>query len=125
MIRAITKRDLTQISEIHSKFHESEFPLSDLNRFICSFAVVDDETDKVITAGGIRAISEMIIVTDKDVDIHQRRLALLQMLTAGVQTTRMAGYEQLHAFIQDDKWLRHLIKYGFRPTVGKSLVINT
>src|ERR1700740_1051165 len=120
MIRAITKRDLSQIEAIHKKFYGNEFPISDLHKFICSFAVVDDETDKVITAGGIRSIAEIVIVTDKDVDIKQRRLALLQMMTAGVQTTRMAEYDQLHAFIQDQKWLRHLTRYGFRPTAGQS-----
>jgi hypothetical protein len=125
MIRAITKRDLSQIEAIHNKFYKDEFPFSDLNRYICNFAVVDDESDKIITAGVIRSIAEIVIVTDKDVDIHQRRLALLQMLTAGMQTTRMAGYDQLHAFIQDQRWLRHLVKCGFRPTVGQSLVINT
>lgn len=125
MIRAITKRDLSQIELIHKKFYGDEFPLSDLHRCICNFAVTDDETDKIISAGIIRSIAEIVIVTDKDVDIKQRRLALLQMLTAGVQTTRMAGYDQLHAFIQDQKWLQHLKRAGFRTTKGEPLVIDT
>lgn len=123
MIRAIMKRDLCKILEIHKKFYAQEFPIDDLRTLTCGYCVVDGN-DVVITAGGIRPIMEAVIVTDKDVDIGLRRLALLSMLNQSVTTTREAGFNQLHAFVQDENWQRHLTRYGFKPTVGKSLVIG-
>jgi len=121
MIRALLKRDLGTIKTIHEKFYEKEFSLDELNRFICSFVAVD-ANDRPIVAGGIRTIVEAVIVTDKDVAIESRIKALQDWLNMAKQATRDAGYLELTAFIQDDKWYRHLTKYGFIPTVGKSLV---
>lgn len=123
MVRSITKRDIDKIGIIHSKFYNDEFPLSDLNRFMTSFVVTDDNDD-VICAGGIRTIVEAIIVTDKDVEVNKRREALLKMLEVAKKTTKTAGYDQIHAFVQDYHWLQHLIDHGFRQTVGESLVID-
>lgn len=124
MIRALLKRDRVQIADIHKKFYESEFDLSDLQNLTCGFTAVN-ANDKVICAGGIKSIIEMIIVTDKDVDIRERQVALYDMLTMAGNSTKSAGYKQLHAFIQDEKWARYLIKHvGFKPTAGQSLVIN-
>lgn len=117
------KRDFSRIQAIHERFYKEEFPISDLASLTCGFCVVD-EHDEVVTAGGVRPIIEAVIVTDKDVDIGLRRLSLLSMLNTASITTRAMGYSQLHAFVQDDSWQRHLIKYGFKPTVGKSLVIS-
>jgi len=124
MIRALFKRDLDQLKSIHERFYQDEFSLSDLNRFISSFAVIDDSNGKIITAGGIRSIVETIIVTDKDTPIEKRQEALIDLLQVAKNTTKQAGYTQLHAFVQDAKWMRHLISHGFIPTVGKSLVIG-
>ena len=121
MIRSIMKRDLVQLKDIHEKFYSNEFPISDLAGLACAFCVVD-EFDRVVTAGGVRTIVEAVIVTDKDVDVEHRRFALLEMMKTATDTTRAMGYDQLHAFVQDEKWQRHLIKYGFKPTIGKSLV---
>ncbi len=121
-LRAVFNRDHDRIIEIHNQY-ENECPISDLSNLACSFAIAD-ENDKIITAGGIRSIMEAVIVTDKDVEIEQRRVALINMMHALKTTTKQAGYHELHAFIQDEKWLRHLIQHGFRNTVGRSIVIN-
>ena len=124
MIRALLKRDKEQISRIHQEFYKSEFELSQLDNLTCGFASVDAE-DKVICAGGIKSIMEMIIVTDKNVDLSKRQLALYDMFKTAGYLTKSAGYPMLHAFVQDEKWARYLIKHvGFKPTVGQSLVIG-
>ena len=124
MIRALLKRDQIQIADIHQNFYKDEFSLDELKNLTCGFTAVD-ANDRVICAGGIRSIMEMVIVTDKNVDISQRQVALYDMLTAASHATNGAGYKQLHAFIQDEKWAKYLIKHvGFKPTVGQSLVIG-
>jgi hypothetical protein len=124
MIRALFKRDLDSVRKIHEQFYGSEFGISDLQGLTCGFTAVDDN-DQVICAGGIRSIMEIVIVTDKNVPILQRQQALFDMLKTARNSTKEAGYRQLHAFVQDEKWERHLIKQaGFRHTVGKALVIE-
>lgn len=124
MIRALLKRDVQCINDIHKRFYSEEFSLSDLDNLSYSFVSVD-ENDKVISAGGIKPIIEMIIVTDKDATVNNRQVALYDMLRMAEVSTRQAGYNQIHAFIQDEKWARYLIRHvGFKPTVGQSLVIG-
>jgi hypothetical protein len=121
-LRALLRRDVSQIENIHKKHFEKEFKIEELYNHHCSFLVEEDE--KIISAGGIRTIMEATIVTDKDVEVSKRREALLMMLKTALDTTKNAGYSELHAFVQDDKWMQHLIRYGFQPTKGKSLVIG-
>lgn len=124
MIRALLKRDQVQIADIHNRFYKSEFELSELDRLTCGFTAVDNN-DRVICAGGIRTIMEMLIVTDKESNLNERQVALYDMLTTAMNSTRSAGYKELTAFVQDEKWARYLIKHvGFKPTAGKSLVIG-
>ena len=124
MVRGLFQRDAQQVNNIHEKFYENEFSLSDLDNFTVGFTSVD-ENDKIICAGGIKSIMEMIIITDKDVSVNKRQVALYEMLTTAGRSTKEAGYNQLHAFVQDEKWARYLIKHvGFKPTVGQALVIG-
>ena len=123
MIRALLKRDIGLIKTIHEKYYEKEFELSELNRFLCSFTSVGAD-DKPIVAGGIRTIVEAVIVTDKDIALEQRIDALKEWVITARKSTKDAGYSEMTAFVQDDKWYRHLLKYGFLPTAGKSLVIG-
>jgi hypothetical protein len=39
-------------------------------------------------------------------------------------TAARTNFNQLHAFIQDNKWKSQLEKYGFKPTKGQALVLN-
>lgn len=117
------KRDLGFVKTIHEKFYNREFDISELNKFMCSFVSVD-ANDKPIVAGGIRTIVEAIIVTDKDAPIEARIDALKEWLLTAKQATNDAGYDHMLAFVQDGKWMRHLMKYGFIPTAGNGLVIG-
>ena len=124
MIRSLMKRDVEKVRSIHEEFYKNEFDISQLNNLTCGFTAVD-EYDNIISAGGIRTIMEMIIVTDKNYDVAKRQVALYDMLKTAGNTTKTAGYNNLHAFIQDEKWARYLIKHvGFKPVVGTSLIIG-
>ena len=122
-LRGLVNRDIEDVKKIYEKFYVNEFIFDDLfNKMLSSF-VVTDEQDKIIAGGGVRTITEAIIVTDKDVEIDSRRAALLEMLRASIFASSAHKYKELHAFIQDEKWMNHLKKYGFRETKGQALVL--
>jgi hypothetical protein len=123
-IRALTPNDIDEIRKIHNLFYKDEFEFPDfLNNFLCAFVVIDDD-EKIISAGGVRMIAESVLITDLNHSTRDRRKALYQVLEASQYLTLNADFKELHAFVQDDKWSRHLNRVGFLPTKGKSLVLE-
>ena len=122
-IRVLYPSDIEQLKVIHEKFYKDEFDFPNFyDKFLCAFTVTDNS--HIICSGGVRTITESVIITNKDFDIASKREALYKMLHANMFTVGRCGYNELHAFIQDDNWLRHLKKIGFRNTKGTSLVLS-
>ena len=124
IIRNYDEKDRLDLERIHKQY-ENEFILDefDTSRFINSF-VVEDESGLVISIGGVRLIPEIILVTDKNTDVKTRREGLIRILGASSYVTEHLGHKQLHAFVQDSVFLKQLIKHGFRPTKGISILID-
>lgn len=123
MIRQFKSEDINQIKEIHEKFYKDEFSLIDFcQRFLNFFVIEEDE--QIICAGGVRAIAESVIITNKDFSPKIRRASLYQMLDAQMFTCGKDGYKHLHAFIQDETWKEHLKKVGFQDCKGNALYIE-
>jgi len=122
--RGLNPSDIIELQRIHEKFYKEEFELPDFFKgFLSSFVVTDDE-DSPIIIGGVRSIAESVILTNKDMSASDRREALYGALKISIFSSSRFGFNQLHAFIQDEKWLNHLKKVGFKETVGKSIVLN-
>lgn len=123
IIRAFRPDDMIQLKEIHEKYYKEEFPLADFcTAFIDFFVVVED--DVIITAGGVRAIAESILMTNKDMSPRTRQRALLQMLQTQLFTCSKLKFTQLHAFVQDKTWENHLKDVGFKDCKGHPLFIE-
>lgn len=123
-VRAINPSDINELKIIHDKFFKNEFEFPDfLNEYLSPFVVIDEE-DKIITAGGVRTIAETVLITNKDYLIKHRQSALLRSLRMSSYIAGVNGFNQLHAFIQDKNWLRHLKRVGFTETKGQALVLN-
>ncbi len=122
IIRALEDRDLEELKQIHEKFYKKEFELPNFMNMICAFAVI--ENDQIITVGGVRAIAESIILTNKDVNNRMRAKGLRQTLEVTEFITRKSGYDQVHAFIQDKIWEKRLKKEGFATCKGSALFLN-
>ena len=124
--RALRKEDIEQLKGIHEKYFKNEFLFPDFlnSNFLSSF-VVTDLDNKIITAGGIKAITEAVMITDKSFSVRKRKDALFDMLQIFAHINGNSKFDQLHVFAQGEDWVKHLKKFGFDEAVGKALLINT
>lgn len=121
-LSTLTPEDLVQLLQIHDKYYKHEFDASELTdgNYITNFKVTDG--DRIITAGGVRALTEIVLVTDKSINPRIRRKALIQALQVGLFTSQKVGAFGLHAFVQDYSWEKQLKSHGFLNTAGKPLI---
>jgi len=123
-LRPLTLEDTNELKEIHRKFFSQEFEFPDFfNNYLSSF-VVTDTNNEILVGGGVRVIAEAVLITNKDFSPKKRREALLTTLQASMFTSNLRGFDQLHAFVQDERWLNHLERIGFRKSKGQALVIG-
>lgn len=98
-----------------------EFP-DFITNYLFSFAVCDNH-DNIITVAGVRTILEVVAMTNKCRSPRLRRQALFDVLEASSFVANGHGYNELHAFIQDENWKDQLIRTEtFKPTKGTALV---
>lgn len=119
IVRGICNRDIEQLVEIWEKHFADEFDLHDFF-YNLKFSCLAEEDGKIISAAGIRPINEIVMLTDKSASNFTRGKAFLELLDC----MKKSNPEQLHAFIQDEVWKKHLLKHGFRLTKGQALVIG-
>jgi hypothetical protein len=126
MIRQLQEKDLPKLVEIHRQFYSNEFIFPEISdpKWLGKYVVTDDY-DNIILFGGVRLLAESIAITDKRYSVRERRAALIKLLQASLFVSSQLNFDQLHAFIQDEAWEKHLKKFGFRVCKGTSLVIDT
>ena|SRR5688572_1849966 len=123
IIRELRPDDLEELKRIHAKHYTNEFNFPNFNEhFLCAYVVEQD--GKIITVGGIRTIMEVIAITDKDESTRKRIEALKYIYSASLYFAEQEGYKELHAFIQDKAWMKHLKKFNFKDTKGHALVLE-
>jgi hypothetical protein len=121
MLRAFKTSDIDKLKEIHEKFYKEEFSFPDFSDHFLNLFAITDENDNIISAGGVKTITESIIITDKSRSVRERHAALLEILSASIYTCESFGYRQLHAFVQDSNWNKVLNKFDFKGCKGKAL----
>ncbi len=114
IVRTLEPNDIPRLAELHSKYFEDEYQFDKLlENLLGSFII--EENDQIVCAGGVKTITESILVTNKDLDIHTKLRGLNEALQINEFICRKAGYNQLHAFLKDDVvWRAWLKKVGFR-----------
>lgn len=110
-IRALKPSDLDYIRMIH----ERDYPDLDfsLQRPLLSAFVIDDENDEMIMAGGVEAIAEALLVTDKTKSRIKIGKALVEAQRFAMYTCGIHNIRELHAFTTDKQYASHLIQHGF------------
>lgn len=122
IIRSLEKEDLPEIHRIHEAHYNDEFKFPDLKQFHCIFVV--EHNGVIVTAGGVRPIAEGITFTDKSLPTRCKVKAMRMMLSAQLFTAGKFGYNQLHAFVQNQTYVDQLKRTGFQQTVGEALVLD-
>jgi hypothetical protein len=124
-LRALDPSDIDVLRYIHNEYYKDQFPFPDFfNRFLCAFAVTED--DQIVVAGGVLPIAESIILTDKNFSAKIRRNALKQVLDISKYIASQSGFARLHAFTHDETWKQHLLKRGgFEPCKGEIVAVET
>lgn len=103
----------------------AEFSLEEFFDHLYLGLTAVDVTGEIIAVGGVKLILEEVLVQNQDLDIRDRREAGLKLHQALLNFAKLEGYPGVHAFIQDKNWMRHLLRMGFRETVGKSIICDT
>lgn len=123
LIRTFTVEDLKRVEEIHARYFADEFELPNfIEGFLGSFVIEDK--DEVILVGGVRVIAELLCVTDKSQPAKKRVIALKEATRAGKFICKINSLDQLHCFVQGEKWTEQVKTVDFRPTKGQALVID-
>ncbi len=115
-----------ELEKLHENQYDHEFTLPNFGdeNFKCRFQILDEDTGRTITTGGIRLIPEIILVTDKDAPVLDRKIALYTALDYMINQAQQMGFTELHAFVQDSQWKQRLKRTGFHSPKGECLVIN-
>lgn len=123
-LRTIEPSDIDAIKGIHEKHYSSEFSFEEFKRNYYGAFLVENNLGVIVSAGGLRPIAEAVIVTNKDFEPEDRKLALYMMLDASIATARNLNFGAIHAFISDPQWSNRLKRTGFEPTKGESLIFK-
>jgi hypothetical protein len=125
--RGYSIKDAEAVKAVFDKFY-SEDKTGKLNcpdfmrDFMCAFVVSDDD-NRIITAGGVRTIAEVCIVTDKDRSPRTRVEALREVLRISGFVAKENRYAYLHAITDDPTWAHHMRQNGFVDR-GADLLIH-
>jgi hypothetical protein len=122
MIRFLEPEDVPKIERIYDRyFPDMERP--DFTQFHCVYVVTDDDNN-IISIGGIKPLAEAVVLTDRSFSVRKRMNALYEIHTALVYSADKLGFDRLHAFAFEDKYIDHLIKrMKFREVKDSKLLI--
>lgn len=111
LIRALTPNDIEEIRKIH----ERDYPDLNFPNFysMMSAFVIEDENKEIIMAGGVEAIAEALLVTNKESSRIKIGKALVEAQRFAMFTCGRFNIRELHAFVTDKNYAKHLIQHGF------------
>lgn len=112
-IRPLVKTDIPDLKELHDKYY-SEFEFPNFDNLVAKFVIVDDNGDTII-GGGVRVIAETLLITDQEKSRIQIGRALVEAQRASLFACSRLGIDELHAFVKNEEYAKHLIKHGFSP----------
>lgn len=124
ILRSIQSGDYEQIKRIHEKYYKDEFSMPNfVSNFIGAFVI--EKNNQIVSVCSLRRIAEVIAITNKECSVRERLTALLTGSEAITFIAEREGYDQIHAFVQDESWEHILINKGkFKSTKGRSLVLD-
>jgi len=126
-VRSYRPEDVEETKRIFDKFYAKDsygpvkFP-DFLSGYLCNFTILSDN-GKIITAGGVRNIAEVSLITDKNCSVKGRVIALKEVLKISNYVASQFKFEWLHAITDDPTWANQMQEVGFMPR-GQDLEIK-
>lgn len=121
IVRHLTLGDLEAIRKVHERdYQDMDFAL---DRSLLNGFVIEDDNGEFILAGGVEPIAEAILVTDKTKSRIKIGKALVEAQRVCMFTCGVFNIRELHAFVTDEQYMKHLIRHGFRERDEKVLRI--
>lgn len=117
--RDVTSKDLIKIKELHDKYY-SEFEFPDFSHIWRGF-VIEDESDEIVMAGGVEIMGEALLVSNKSKSRIKLGKALVVAQGACAYTCNRLRIRNLHAFVNNSEYARHLVKHGFQERFDQVL----
>lgn len=121
-IREFQIEDVNKIHELYTKFYRSYEYYNFHTDFQFACTVLDG--DEVVAAGGIKPITELAAVCNKDMSPRKRREALLHILQTSIYACNRSGINKLHVFSQDPMFVRQLTSADFKLTGDSVLTLD-
>jgi len=117
--RAITDDDLKKVKRLHD-LHYSQFEFPNFNRLMCGF-IIEDEDGETVIAGGIEAVGEAVLVTDKNKSRIKIGKALVEAQRISAYLCKISKLRDLYAFVDNPEYAKHLVQHGFEVCDGQVL----
>lgn len=110
-IRKITPNDMAKVREYHDKYY-SEFAFPQFTQMEVAF-IIEDEQEEIVMAGGVEAVGEAVLITNKEKSRIKIGKALVEAQRLSMFACKQVGIRDLYAFVKDDEYAEHLIQHGF------------
>jgi hypothetical protein len=123
-VRPIETTDIEALRYIHEQYYQKDFDFPNFfSHFLAPLAITDD-SNRIITAGGILPIAEIIILTDKNIDLMDRVKALQLILEKSKYMARLYHFPRIHGFVHEQTWKKYMLVAGFKQCKGDILSIE-
>lgn len=123
----LTIVDEEELRKIWEKHYKDEFAFPDFfKHYLCAFKFLDD-AGNIITAGGVRTIPEVVLLTNKESPAITRMRTLRNALDFVRHIAYKNNYHHVHATFKDgdSAWEKALRRYGFQDMADNILVRRT
>ena len=122
-VREFITNDIAKIHELYTRFYDSKEYYNFHRGFDLACTVLDSD-NQIVAAGGIKPITEIVAICNKDASPRKRREALLHILQASLFTSARLGHDKIHAFSSDPNWVRQLMSADFKLTGDSVLTLD-
>lgn len=122
-IRNITQGDLLVIEGLWRQSYQNDFSFPDFYRNWLSTFLISNDDGTMITAGGVKLFSEIVLITDTEQSQRDRHDALKLALQTSRFVSQSAGHNNLYASAKGE-WANILRKVGFNDSADNNLVIS-
>lgn len=115
-VRAFTPDDLENVRKLHLAYYD-EYDFPDFLNLLVGY-IIEDENTNIVMAGGIEAVAEAVLVTNKAQGRIKIGRGLIEAQRISLYVANKFKIKELLAFTNDPNYTVHLVRHGFEPRGG-------